>query len=344
MFHLKPAPRSHLTGHSFTLRFPPFLRLPFLLALLLIPLLSAQTSAKDVQAAETPAADNVHGPMVLDDSSAAGSVLSPFWGPSIQRWSDHIGALADAYGFHPDFIAAVIKHESDGEHRAVSQMGAVGLMGVMPTGPGLEWRPSSEELLTPATNLRWGMAILSYVVQQSGGDLFTALAAYNGGWEQVDSRVPREYAARVLDSYGRALIARSGLSPDIASRWTVAVEIRAGNVPTDSLLVLGARPVTGLHTFAEHTIYAFSDEDGHNYYVRGFVVPLGLSEYVDAEMKAMNLDQLEAPLRARLGEKSARSAPGNPRVLLACLPSLGRLRGQVTTRWYSPSYCPAAGR
>lgn len=277
-------------------------------------------------------------------SSPTASVLSPFWGPNIQRWSDYIGALAEAYGFHPDFIAAVVKHESDGEYRAVSRMGAVGLMGVMPTGPGLEWRPSSEELLTPATNLRWGMAILSYVVQQSGGDLFTALAAYNGGWEQVDSRVPREYAARVLDSYARALIARNGLSPDMAGRWTVAVEIRAGNVPSDSPLVLGARPVTGLRTFAEHTAYAFADEDGHNYYVRAFVVPLGLAEYAGIETEAGYLNQLEAPLRARLGEKSARSAPGNPRVLLACLPSLGRLRGQVTTRWYSPSYCPAAGR
>jgi hypothetical protein len=53
---------------------------------------------------------------------------------------------------------------------------------------------------------------------------------------------------------------------------------------------------------------------------------------------------LEPPLRARLGEKSAQGAVGNSRVLLACLPSLARLRGQVTTRWFAPIYCPNAER
>jgi hypothetical protein len=270
--------------------------------------------------------------------------ISPFWGPSIQRWGSYIGALSQAYGFHPDFIAAVIKHESDGEYQAVSHMGAVGLMGVMPTGPGLEWRPSSEELLTPSTNLRWGMAILSYVVQESGGDLYTALAAYNGGWTHMNSRIPREYAARVLDSYARALITRDGLSPDSANRWTVAVEIRAGNVPAEAVLVLGNKPIAGLRKLAEHTVYAFADESGHAYFVRGYVVPVGLSQMIFDEQAGGNPDELEAPLRARLGEKSARSAPGNPRVLLACLPSISRLRGRVTTRWYSPSSCPDVER
>jgi hypothetical protein len=187
------------------------------------------------------------------------------------------------------------------------------------------------------------MAILSYVVQQSGGDLFTALAAYNGGWAQVNSRIPREYAARVLDSYGRALIARSGLSPDMAGHWTVAVEIRAGNVPTDPLLVLGNQPLVGVRMFAGHTVYAYADDAGRAFYVRGYVVPLGLAEIVFEEAQD-NADELEAPLRARLGEKSARGATGNPRVLLACLPSLSRLRGRVTTRWYAPAGCPAADR
>jgi hypothetical protein len=272
--------------------------------------------------------------------------LSSYWGPSIQRWSAQIGALAEIYGFHPDFIAAVIKHESDGEARAARHVGAVGLMGVMPTGPGVAWRPSSEELLLPAVNLRWGMTILSYVVQQSGGDLFTALAAYHGGWSRVNNRAPREYAARVLDSYGRALAVRSGLSPEMARRWTVAVEIRAGNVPTGGLLVLGNRPLVGLRKYAEHIVYAHPDPTGHAFYVRGYVVPLVLSELVSDELSvgSSNPFQLEAPLRARLGEKSARRAPGNPRVLLACLPSLSRLRGQVTTRWYAPTGCPAAER
>ena len=126
------------------------------------------------------------------------AVLSPYWEPGIQRWAETIGALAEVYGFHPDFIAAVIKHESGDEFRAISRRGAVGLMDVMAEEPALAWRPSSEALLTPTTDLRWGLAILSYVVQQAGGDLYTALAAYNGGWEHVNSRIPREYAARCV--------------------------------------------------------------------------------------------------------------------------------------------------
>ncbi len=344
MFALKQSSQRRQTGRHFVRRLPGALRLILLPVVLTVTAVHAGTGAKPVLANELPTADAARQLDEPIDNTPPTSVLSPFWEPGIQRWSDYIGALAEAYGFHPDFIAAVIAHETGDEQQATNRTGALDLMSGTPADPGLVWQPLSEELLTPETNLRWGMAILSYVVQQSGGDLFTALAAYNGGWEQVDDRVSREYAARVLDSYGRALIARSGLSPDMAERWTVAVEIRAGNVPSDLPLVLGTRPVVGLHTFVEHTVYAFADEQGHNYYVRGFVVPLSLSEYVGVEADVGDLDQLEAPLRARLGEKSARSASGNPRVLLACLPSLDRLRGQITTRWYSPSYCPAAGR
>lgn len=270
--------------------------------------------------------------------------LSPYWRPSIQRWSGYIEALSNAYGFDPDFIAAVIKHESDGDEQVVSHMGAVGLMGVMPYGPGLEWRPLSDDLLIPATNLRWGMLILSHVVQQSGGDLFAALAAYNGGWEQVNSRETREYAANVLDSYARAVIARNGLSPDLAARWTVAIEVDAGNVPMEDLLILGQQPVSETRLFAEHTVYSQTDDFGRPYFVRGFIVPVGLTDIVAETPQVDGAHSLEAPLQARLGNKAYQKASRNTRVLLACLPSLTRLRGQVNTRWYSPSYCPPVQR
>jgi hypothetical protein len=187
------------------------------------------------------------------------------------------------------------------------------------------------------------MAILSFVVQQSGGDLFTALAAYHSGWANVNSQAPREYAARVLDSYARALIARAGISPQMASGWTIAVEIQAGNVPANSLLVLGNEPTSGLRLFAEHIAYAFAGNQGQTYYIRGFVVPGRFFEYVPvAEDTSGNT--LEPLLRARLGDKSVRRATGNSRVLVACLLSMERLRGQHTTRWYSPADCPELTR
>lgn len=268
----------------------------------------------------------------------AGQPLSPYWGPGIQQWAEPIGVLADGYGFHPDFIAAVIQQEIESV-AADSQS-----PGTLPISLGSGWQPSAEAVLLPAADLRWGIAILSYVVQQSGGDLFTALAAYRGGWSHVNDQQPREFAARVLDSYGRALITRDGLSPSIAGHWTVAVEIRAGNVPADGMMVLGGRPIGALRTFAEHVVYAYADAEGRAFYVRGYAIPLSVVESVPGEGESGLANELEAPLRARLGEKAARGAPGNPRVLLACLPSLSRLRGQTTTRWYAPSNCPRVGR
>lgn len=268
-------------------------------------------------------------------------LLSPYWGPDIQRWAGPIHALSRAYGFHPDFIAAVIQQETDGERPGVSRRGSAGLMGLR---PGAVWPPSAEALLGPANDLRWGMAVLSYTVQQAGGDLYTALAAFNGGWQAVGSRSSSDYAAAVLDSFARALLVRAGLSPETATRWTVAVVIRAGNVPEESLLVLGHKPIGPLHTFAYHTAYAFADRAGHAYTIGGYVVPVGLSELVVVESGRGRPDELEAPLRARLGEKDAGSAMGNPRVLLACLAQMERLRGRVTTRWFAPSGCPPAER
>ncbi|MCB8935010.1 MAG: transglycosylase SLT domain-containing protein [Candidatus Promineofilum sp.] len=291
---------------------------------------------------------NAHSALALLANTsyrAAGNVpsLSPYWGPEIQQWGDYIVVLSEAYGFHPDFVAAVILHESPANNQAGNAGGAAPLMGFSPgigDGGGMA---SSGVMATPPNNLRWGMAILSYVVQQTGGDLFLALAAYNGGWSHVNNLSPQAYAASVLDSYARALIVRDGLSPQMANSWTLAVEIRAGNVPADSVLILGNRPINEAQTFAEHTVYAFANQDGRVFFVRGYVVPLGLSEYAPDEQAGVS-DQLEGPLRARLGEKSARSPYGNPRVLLACLPSLSRLRGQLMTRWYAPSDCPTSGR
>jgi hypothetical protein len=281
------------------------------------------------------------------DSLPNDAILSPYWGPSIQQWSDYIAILSAAYGFHPDFIAAVIKHESDGDYQVVSYMGAVGLMGIMPAGPGLEWRPSPEELLTPTVNLRWGMAILSAIVRQSGGDVYAALAAYNGGWAQVNSREPRDYAADVLDSYARAVVVRDGISPEIATEWTVAIEVVAGHVPSQHFLILGSQPLSGVHTFAAHTIYHHAEErSGQTFYVRGYAVPVALL-VAPAEEVALfgSADLLEEPLRARMGEsggeKISKKPKSDPGVLLACLPSLDRLRGYASTRWYAPSSCPS---
>lgn len=273
-------------------------------------------------------------------------VISDIWGPAVQQWAFHIGVLSEEYGLDPDFIAAVIKEESDGDHRATSQKGAVGLMGVMPTGPGMEFRPSADDLANPAINLRWGVAILADVVRQTGGDLYAALAAYSGGWANVENRVPRRYATSVLNNYGRAIATRNGISPDIAAQWTIAIELRHGNIPNESLLILGPQPVSGLRIYGEHMIFDYMDSEGHAYYVKGYAVPVALVVPVDAEMPLFgDSDQVEASFQARIGDEAGvKTANSNPHVLLACLPNLARLRGHVSTRWFAPSACPDGDR
>ena len=268
--------------------------------------------------------------------------LSPIWPSSIQLWANEIESLANDYGFDPDFIAAVVQVESNGEAQAISHTGAVGLMGVMPAGPGMEWRPTPSELTDPAINLHWGMAILAQVVQEAGGDLAAALAAYNGGWQQASNTIPRQYAAHVLDYYGRAIAARAQISPDIAESWTIAVEIKYGNIPSESLLILGGQPVSGLRTYGEHLVYDFSDPAGNaTYSVRGYAVPLALR--VPMAFDAIPIipgDTLEPELLHFTNLENEKEPNNNPSILLACLPSLSRLRGRVTTRWFAPSSCP----
>jgi hypothetical protein len=269
--------------------------------------------------------------------------LSPIWPPAITQWSTYIQALSETYGLDPDFIAAIIHEESNGDPRAVSRVGAVGLMGIMPKGPGLEWRPDPAELVDPLTNLRWGVAIIAEIACQSGGDLYAALAAYAGGWDQVDSRVAREYAASVLDNYGRAVAARNFISPDIASQWTIAIQIRGGYVPSDQLLILGDQPVSGLQTFGEHTVFRNVDEAGHAFFVTGYAVPVALVMPMN-DVSFGSPHEVEAVLQARLDRYDAKNGQSNPRILLACLPSLSRLRGHNSTRWFAPSDCPSGHR
>ncbi len=265
--------------------------------------------------------------------------LSPIWPPIIRQWSPLIIREAKENGLDPDFIAAIINAESNGDYQVVSYAGAVGLMGVMPTGPGLEWRPSTETLKDPELNINWGVAILTKILQQSGGDITAALAAYSGGWDQANRGVPKRYARQVLDNYGRAVALRENISPEIASEWTVATEFTRGHIPAESL-ILSDQPLSGLRKYGEHVVYNYADEDGRAYYVKGFAVPLALVVPLESKGDDTGSDSVAAQLMARLGLSETKINNSNPRVIRACLPSLARLRGQLATRWYAPSGCP----
>ncbi len=148
--------------------------------------------------------------------------LSPYWHTKVLRWESLIVQEANRRKLDPDFVASLVWMESRGDAKAVGPVGSVGLMQVMPKEAGFTWRPTREELLNPYTNLFWGTRTLSTVIQQGDGDVFSALAAYNGGWEKISSRVPKAFAATILHDYARAVAVRHG----VEGAWSAFIAIQ----------------------------------------------------------------------------------------------------------------------
>ncbi|HET90225.1 MAG TPA: hypothetical protein ENN99_05735 [Chloroflexi bacterium] len=166
------------------------------------------------------------------------SVLSSYWRPEISRWETIILPYAQQRNLDPDLIAAIIWKESLGRATASGPAGAVGLMGLMP----FAWRPSVEELENPWTNVEWGARALAHTIRDGKGDVFYALAAYNGGWDKTHLRSTRNYAADVLSHYAQAIAARHELSAD--DNW-VAIFATQGVPSHRTITVVGPnRPLT----------------------------------------------------------------------------------------------------
>ncbi len=137
--------------------------------------------------------------------------ISAYWHPRVRQWEPLIVTEAQRRALDPDFVAALVWKESRGYQNAVGPVGAVGLMQVMPKEAGFDWRPSQEALFNPETNLFWGTRTLATVVKQGQGDVFNALAAYNGGWEQIQYRGPRLFATEILRDYAQVVALRHNL-------------------------------------------------------------------------------------------------------------------------------------
>ena len=120
------------------------------------------------------------------------------YGPLIQKASDK-------YKVDYSLVKAVIKAESNFNHKAVSPKGAQGLMQLMPrTASTLQVKDSFE----PESNIEGGVKYLRYLMNVYNGHLPLALAAYNAGEKAVAKYggVPpyaetKGYVKRVLALY-----------------------------------------------------------------------------------------------------------------------------------------------
>lgn len=152
--------------------------------------------------------------------------LSPYWGPRIRQWTSLILQEAERRDLDPDFLASLVWMESRGDAQAIGPVGAAGLMQVMPKEAGFNWRPTTAELLDPETNLYWGARTLATVVRQGEGNIFSALAAYNGGWDQITYRGPKRFAATILRDYANAVAARHGG----LTEWTAFFAVKEAEI------------------------------------------------------------------------------------------------------------------
>jgi soluble lytic murein transglycosylase-like protein len=105
----------------------------------------------------------------------------------------------------PELAFRMVKLESDFNPRALSKVGAVGLVQVMPSTARLfDKTVTKERLYDPETNLRIGFQYMRRLIGLYNGNVRLALLAYNLGEQRVDEA--RKAGKNPLDGYNRILL------------------------------------------------------------------------------------------------------------------------------------------
>jgi soluble lytic murein transglycosylase-like protein len=161
-----------------------------------------QWVSQDKQAAE--------GSAVMPDAipDEAVTIVGTPQVPDTMRAS--LQAAAAHYSVSPDLLAALVWQESRFHANAVSPKGAVGLAQLMPGTA----RALSVDATDPAANLDGGAHYLRQMLDKFGGNVESALAAYNAGPGRVirAGGLPRIAETR---AYVSTIIDR--LTPDIST-------------------------------------------------------------------------------------------------------------------------------
>lgn len=122
-------------------------------------------------------------------------------------FSTELFRICDEHGVPPKLVYAIIRVESQGNPRAVSRKGAMGLMQLMPEMIKLY---QLVDPFDPLENINAGVRHLKYLLTEFSGNLPLTLAAYNAGPRAVRKYggVPpypetKNYLRKVLKEYQR---------------------------------------------------------------------------------------------------------------------------------------------
>jgi soluble lytic murein transglycosylase-like protein len=164
----------------------------------------------------------------VDDSApniASGAPFPPVSGgsgPSAATIDDHVKNYSTKQEIDPEFVASVIRQESQFNPKARSPKGAQGLMQLM---PGTAQSLGVKDAFNPAENIDGGTRYLRQLLEQYHGDAIKALAAYNAGPQRVDQykgvppyRETRQYVARIIRDFNRRKAAQQPAKPQVEAK------------------------------------------------------------------------------------------------------------------------------
>ena len=142
------------------------------------------------------------------------------------KYREEITYYAALNRIDPAYVAAIIKRESDYDPRAVSRVGAMGLMQFMPdtfnwVAPNCGISKSDMTVIyEPENAIKMGCYLLKYISDMNDGDPLLVACAYHAGWGNVNSwlknysadgkhltlsQIPKDdtryYAGKVLNAY-----------------------------------------------------------------------------------------------------------------------------------------------
>ena len=142
-----------------------------------------------------------------DEMSRINGVIRRDFFSNAMPYGDLIHEKSEKYDVDPTLVAAVIEAESRFKKRARSQVGAQGLMQLMPrTG---KWM-GARDLYDPEQNVDAGVKYIKYLDRRFDGNLRKTIAAYNAGEGNVrrNGGVPpfretQTYVRKVMNNYDK---------------------------------------------------------------------------------------------------------------------------------------------